>query len=36
LPLLSRTRVAASASNLAHDHSGWDVDTWNVAAWYRT
>lgn len=35
LPLLSRTRVAASASNLMHDHSGWDVDTWNVAAWYR-
>ncbi len=36
LPLLSRTRVAASASNLMHDHSGWDVDTWNVAAWYRS
>jgi peptide/nickel transport system substrate-binding protein len=35
LPLLSRTRVAASATNLMHDHSGWDVDTWNVAAWYR-
>ncbi|WP_375459405.1 peptide ABC transporter substrate-binding protein [uncultured Enterovirga sp.] len=36
LPLLSRTRVAASAGNLMHDHSGWDVDTWNLAAWYRT
>lgn len=36
LPLLSRTRVAASVSNLMHDHSGWDVDTWNVAAWYRS
>ena len=36
LPLLSRTRVAASATNLMHDHSGWDVDTWNVAAWYRS
>jgi peptide/nickel transport system substrate-binding protein len=35
LPLLSRTRVAASVTNLMHDHSGWDVDTWNVAAWYR-
>ncbi|SEL78847.1 peptide/nickel transport system substrate-binding protein [Bosea lupini] len=36
LPLLSRTRVAASVTNLMHDHSGWDVDTWNVAAWYRS
>ena len=36
LPLLSRTRVAAAAQNLMHDHSGWDVDTWNLAAWYRT
>ncbi|NNM72920.1 peptide ABC transporter substrate-binding protein [Enterovirga aerilata] len=36
LPLLSRTRVAAGASNLMFDHSGWDVDTWNIAAWYRT
>jgi peptide/nickel transport system substrate-binding protein len=36
LPILSRTRVAASATNLMHDHSGWDVDTWNVAAWYRS
>ncbi len=36
LPLLSRTRVAASATNLMHDHSGWDVDSWNLAAWYRS
>ncbi|MGA0593924.1 peptide ABC transporter substrate-binding protein [Enterovirga sp. CN4-39] len=36
LPLLSRTRVAAGANNLMFDHSGWDVDTWNIAAWYRT
>ncbi|POR47369.1 peptide ABC transporter substrate-binding protein [Bosea psychrotolerans] len=36
LPLLSRTRVAASVHNLVHDHSGWDVDTWNLAAWYRS
>ncbi len=36
LPLLSRTRVAAAASTLMHDHSGWDVDTWNLAAWYRS
>ncbi|MGY6247358.1 peptide ABC transporter substrate-binding protein [Bosea thiooxidans] len=36
LPLLSRTRVAAAANTIMHDHSGWDVDTWNIAAWYRT
>lgn len=36
LPILSRTRLAASANNLVHDHSGWDVDSWNIAAWYRT
>ncbi|WP_089177386.1 peptide ABC transporter substrate-binding protein [Bosea sp. AS-1] len=36
LPLLSRTRVAAATTNLSHDHSGWDVDTWNLAAWYRS
>ncbi|CAH1659827.1 Peptide ABC transporter substrate-binding protein [Hyphomicrobiales bacterium] len=36
LPILSRTRVAASVNNLSHDHSGWDVDTWNLAAWYRS
>lgn len=36
LPLLSRTRVAAALNNLSHDHSGWDVDTWNLAAWYRS
>ena len=36
LPLISRTRVAAAAGNLMHDHSGWDVDSWNIAAWYRT
>ena len=36
LPLLSRTRVAAAVSTLMHDHSGWDVDSWNIAAWYRT
>ena len=36
LPLLSRTRVAASLNNLSHDHSGWDVDSWNIAAWYRS
>jgi peptide/nickel transport system substrate-binding protein len=35
LPLLSRNVVAAAASNLMHDHSGWDVDSWNIAAWYR-
>ena len=36
LPLLSRTRVAAALNNLSHDHSGWDVDSWNIAAWYRS
>ncbi|MGO4407814.1 peptide ABC transporter substrate-binding protein [Bosea sp. RAF48] len=36
LPLLSRTRVAAALNNISHDHSGWDVDTWNLAAWYRS
>ncbi|MGN6094684.1 MAG: peptide ABC transporter substrate-binding protein [Bosea sp. (in: a-proteobacteria)] len=36
LPVLSRTKVVSAAQNLAHDHSGWDVDTWNLAAWYRT
>ncbi|WP_336814020.1 peptide ABC transporter substrate-binding protein [Bosea sp. MMO-172] len=36
LPILSRTRVAASLNNLSHDHSGWDVDSWNIAAWYRS
>jgi peptide/nickel transport system substrate-binding protein len=36
LPLLSRTKVVAAAQNLSHDHSGWDVDTWNLAAWYRS
>jgi peptide/nickel transport system substrate-binding protein len=36
VPLLSRTRVVGSANNLAHDHSGWDVDSWNIAAWYRS
>lgn len=35
VPLLSRTRLAAAANNLAHDHSGWDVDTWNLSAWYK-
>jgi len=36
LPILSRKKVVASALNLSHDHSGWDVDTWNLAAWYRS
>ena len=36
LPILSRTRIAASLNNLSHDHSGWDVDSWNIAAWYRS
>ena len=36
LPVLSRTKVVTAAQNLAIDHSGWDVDTWNLAAWYRS
>ncbi|CAN7210156.1 peptide ABC transporter substrate-binding protein [Bosea sp. LjRoot9] len=36
LPVLSRTKVVAAAQSLSHDHSGWDVDTWNLAAWYRS
>jgi peptide/nickel transport system substrate-binding protein len=35
LPLLSRTRVAAAGTSIMHDHSGWDVDSWNIAAWHR-
>ena len=35
LPLISRTRVIGAAQTLMHDHSGWDVDSWNIAAWYR-
>uniref|UniRef100_A0A9E8A8Z3 Peptide ABC transporter substrate-binding protein n=1 Tax=Bosea sp. NBC_00436 TaxID=2969620 RepID=A0A9E8A8Z3_9HYPH len=36
LPILSRKKVVAVANTLSHDHSGWDVDTWNLASWYRT
>ncbi|POR54339.1 peptide ABC transporter substrate-binding protein [Bosea psychrotolerans] len=36
LPVLSRRKVVAAANTLSHDHSGWDVDTWNLAAWYRS
>jgi peptide/nickel transport system substrate-binding protein len=36
LPILSRKKVVAVANSISHDHSGWDVDTWNLAAWYRT
>ncbi|UZF92248.1 peptide ABC transporter substrate-binding protein [Bosea sp. NBC_00550] len=36
LPVLSRKKVVAAANTLSHDHSGWDVDTWNLAAWYRS
>ena len=35
LPILSRKKVVAVANSLSHDHSGWDVDTWNLASWYR-
>lgn len=36
LPILSRAVVAAAANNLSHDHSGWDVDSWNIGAWYKS
>ncbi|SKB59518.1 peptide/nickel transport system substrate-binding protein [Bosea thiooxidans] len=36
LPVLSRTKVIAAANSLQLDHSGWDVDSWNIGAWYRT
>jgi len=35
LPILSRRKVVAVASSLSIDHSGWDVDTWNLSSWYR-
>ncbi|MBY0612022.1 MAG: peptide ABC transporter substrate-binding protein [Beijerinckiaceae bacterium] len=36
VPLLARTRVVAAANNLFPRVTGWDVDTWDLAAWYRT
>jgi peptide/nickel transport system substrate-binding protein len=36
LPVLSRTKVIAVANSLSLDHSGWDVDSWNIGAWYRS
>ncbi|WP_089176876.1 peptide ABC transporter substrate-binding protein [Bosea sp. AS-1] len=36
LPLISRKTVGAAAANLKVDLSGWEVTTWNLAAWYRT
>ena len=35
LPIISRTVVGAAANNLTADISGWEVTTWNLAAWYR-
>ncbi len=35
LPILSRKKVVAASNTLSHDHSGWDVDTWNLSSWYR-
>lgn len=35
LPLLSRNVVNAGVNDLMVDMSGWDVTTWNLAAWYR-
>jgi peptide/nickel transport system substrate-binding protein len=36
VPLLSRNIVGAGVNNLMADISGWDVTTWNLAAWYRS
>ena len=36
LPVFARNRVAAAANNLVNKSSSWDVDTWDIASWYRT
>ncbi|MCU4180414.1 peptide ABC transporter substrate-binding protein [Bosea sp. BH3] len=35
LPLIARTRIAAAENGLVPNYSGWDVDTWSLASWYR-
>ncbi len=35
VPLLSRNIVGGGVNSIMADISGWDVTTWNVAAWYR-
>jgi peptide/nickel transport system substrate-binding protein len=34
-PLLARARVAALKNGLTAHLSGWDVDMWQLASWYR-
>lgn len=36
LPVFARNRVAAAANNLVNKSSSWDIDTWDIASWYRT
>jgi peptide/nickel transport system substrate-binding protein len=36
LPLFSRSRLSACANNIDAKPSSWDVDTWDLASWYRT
>lgn len=36
IPVFSRNRVAAVANNLVNKSSSWDIDTWDLASWYRT
>jgi peptide/nickel transport system substrate-binding protein len=34
-PLLARSRVAALKNGLTAHLSGWDMDLWQLASWYR-
>ena len=34
-PIISRTRVAAVGGKLTAHFSGWDLDLWQLASWYR-
>jgi peptide/nickel transport system substrate-binding protein len=35
LPVLARTRMAASSNRLTPTLSGWDLDLWLLNAWFR-
>ncbi len=35
VPVLARTRMAASSNNLVVQPSGWDLDLWMLNAWFR-
>ena len=34
-PIISRTRVAALGGKLTAHFSGWDLDLWQLASWYK-